>query len=75
MAATLPDNIFICNFVNEKILISIKISLSIVCKGPIDNKSSLIQVMAWRRTGDKPSPERVTVQLSDAYMRHQASMS
>ena len=29
-----------------------------VCsKGPIDNNSTLVQVMAWHRTGDKPFPE------------------
>ena len=26
-------------------------------EGPIENKSALIQVMAWQRTGDKSSPE------------------
>ena len=24
---------------------------------PIDNKSSLVQVVAWHQTGDKPLPE------------------
>ena len=33
-----------------------KISLNFVPMGPIDNKSSLVRVMAWRQTGDKPLP-------------------
>ena len=27
---------------------------------PIHNKPALVEVMAWRRTGDKPSPEPIT---------------
>ena len=41
-----------------------------VPKGPIDNKSVLVQVMAWRRRGDKPLPEPMLAQFPDAYMRH-----
>ena len=41
-----------------------------VPKGLIDNKAALIQVMAWRRTGDKPLPELMLIQFLDAYMRH-----
>ena len=32
-----------------------QISLKFVSKGPIDNKTALDEVMAWRRIGDKPS--------------------
>ena len=42
---------------NEKFYILIKISLKFVPKVPIDNKSAMVQVMACRRTGDKPLPE------------------
>ena len=28
--------------------------------------------MAWHRIGDKPLPELMTAQLTDAYMRHLA---
>ena len=45
------DNIFKCIFMNEKFCILIRISLKFVPKGLIDNKSALVQVMAWRRTG------------------------
>ena len=41
----------------------------------IDNMLSLVQIMAWRRIGDKPLSEPVTVYFTDAYMRPLASMS
>ena len=37
---------------------------------PIDNKATLVQVMAWCRTGDKPLPEAMLIQFIDTYMRH-----
>ena len=41
-------------FLNENIWISIKISLKFVPMGPINNIPALVQIMAWRRPGDKP---------------------
>ena len=35
---------------------------------PIDQNSALFQVMAWRWTGDKPLPETMMTQFTDAYM-------
>ena len=75
MAAILADDIFKCIFVNENFRISIKISRKFVPEGPIDNKSALVRVMAWRRTGDKPLPEPMLTQFTDAYMRHKGEMS
>ena len=37
--------------------ILIEISVKFVLKGVIDNKSSMVEAMAWRRIGDKPLPE------------------
>ena len=54
MAAILADNIFKSIFTNENVRISIQISLKFVPKGAIDNKSALVQVMAWCRAGDQP---------------------
>ena len=48
---------------------------SFVSKGPIGNTSVLVQVMAWRRTGDKPLSEPMMTQFTDAYMRHQGKIS
>ena len=50
--------------------ISIRISLKFVPKGLIDKMFALIQVMAWRLTGDKPLPEPMMTQFTDAYMVH-----
>ena len=50
-------------FVNENIRISIKISLKFVPKGPINNNPALVQIMAWRRPGDKPLSEAMMVSL------------
>ena len=47
-----------------------KISLTLIPKGPIDKKSALFQVMAWRRTHGKPLTESVLTQFTDPYMRH-----
>ena len=63
-------------FLNENVRISIKISLKFVPKGPINNNPALVQIMAWRWSGDKPLCEPMTVSyFTDAYMRHSASMS
>ena len=55
---------------NEKFCILIRISLKFVYKGPIDNDSALVQVIALWRTGDKPLPESMLTQFTDAYMPH-----
>ena len=57
------DDIFKCIFLNEKVWILIKISLKFVPKGPINNIPALVQIMAWRRSGDKPLSEPVMVSL------------
>ena len=49
---------------NERFCISIPISLNFVPKGPIENKFALVQVMAWRRTGDKPLVEQMLTPIS-----------
>ena len=51
MDTILAAKIFKCIFVNENIRISIRISLKYVPKDLIDNKLTLVKVMAWRRTG------------------------
>ena len=51
------DDIFKLIFFNENVWISIKISLKFVPKGPINNIPALVQIMAWRRSGDKPLSE------------------
>ena len=48
---------------NENAWIPITISLKFVPKGPIDNIPALVQIMAWRRSGDKPLSESLMVSL------------
>ena len=55
------DNTFKRIFVNENARIAIKISLRFVAKGPINNIPALVQIMAWRRPGDKPLSEPMLV--------------
>ena len=48
--------------------------MKFVPKVPIDNNPALIQIMAWRRIGNKPLCEPMLT-LIDAYMRHLGEMS
>ena len=52
------DYFFNCIFLNENVWVSIKISLKCVPESTVYKKSSLVQVMTWRRTGAKPFPEQ-----------------
>ena len=54
MAANVADDIFKRIILNENKRIPIPVSLKFVPQSPIDNKSALVQVIAFRRTGDKP---------------------
>ena len=57
------DDTFKRIFLNENDIISIKISLKFVPEGPINNIPALVQIMAWRRPGDKPLSEAMMVSL------------
>ena len=57
-----PD-IFRWVFLNENVWIWIKISSQFVPRGPINNIPALIQIMAWRRPGDKPFSEPMVLSL------------
>ena len=54
---------FQVHILNEHGWISIKISLKFVPKGRINNIPALVQIMAWRRPGDKPLSEPMMVTL------------
>ena len=58
-----PDDIFKCIFLNGYVLISIKIVLKFLPKGPVDNIRALVQIMDRHRPGDKPLPEAMVVKL------------
>ena len=63
------DDLFRCIFVNEKVCILIKISLKFVPMGPVNNNPALVQIMAWRRLGDKPLSEPKLTQFTDTHTR------
>ena len=70
MAAILADDTLKCIFLKGNDRIPIQFSLKFVLKGPIDNNPALVQIMAWRRTGDKPLSEPMLTRFTDGYMRH-----
>ena len=57
------DDVLKCIFLSENVWISLKISLKFVPKGPINNIPPLVQIMAWRRQGDKPLSEPMMASL------------
>ena len=58
-----PDD----TFLNGNVWIWIKISLKFVPKGLINYITSLVQIMAWHRSGDKPLSEPIMVSLMTQY--------
>ena len=58
-----PVDIFKCILMNENKIISIQISLKFVPKVPINNIPVFVQIMTWRRPGDKPLSEPMVVRL------------
>ena len=58
-----PDDIFKWILLNENVWITIKISLKFVPKGLMNNIPALVQIMTWRRPGDKPLSEPVMFNL------------
>ena len=55
------DDALKCIFLYENVWISRKIPLKFVPKRPINNIPALVQIMAWRRPGDKPLSEPMLV--------------
>ena len=56
-----PDDTFERIFLNKNVRVSIRISLKFVLKGLIDNIPALVQIMAGRRSGDKPLSEPMMI--------------
>ena len=54
---------FACIIVNEEVSIAVKIvsTGTFVPLGPIKNRPSLVQVMVWCRTGDKPIHQAIMI--------------
>ena len=47
----------------KRIFLNGNVTLKFVPKGPINNNPALVQMMAWRRSGDKPLSESMMVSL------------
>ena len=62
----LADEFFQCIYLTA--WISMKISMKFVPKSLIDNMPASVQIMAWRRTGDKPLSDPMMTQFTDAYI-------
>ena len=58
-----PDDIFRWIFLNENVWISLKFSLKFLPRFRINNIPPLVQIMAWRRLGDKPLSGPMMVSL------------
>ena len=57
------DDTFKCFFLNENVLILIKISLEFISEGPINNIPALVQIRTWHWPGHKPLSELMIVRL------------
>ena len=57
------DDIFKCMFLNGNVWISLKISRKFVPMFRINNIPAFVQIMAWRRPGDKPLSEPMMFSL------------
>ena len=55
------DNIVKFNLMDTNVCILFQISLKCVHRDPINNKSALFQIMAWRWTGNKPQSDLAIV--------------
>ena len=66
------DDVFKCIFLNENFQIVNNMSLKCVPQGLIDN-ISLVLVLGWCQSGNKPLYEPMMALITDAYMCHPAS--
>ena len=57
------DEVFKCIFLNENVWTSHNISLNFAPKFRINNILALVQIIAWRRSGDKPLSEPMMISL------------
>ena len=69
MADIFVNDIFKRISLNGSVRILIGISLNSLPSGGVDSKSTLIQIMAWRRICNKPLSEAI-IYFSEIYMRH-----
>ena len=71
----LEAKIFKCILLSEKVRNTMKILLTFVFMGLIDNKLSIIQIIAWQRSGNKPLSEPMMTFFNDAHKFHSGSIA
>ena len=57
------DDVFKCIFLMEMYEFCLKFHWSLFLRLPINNIPALVQIMAWRRSGDKPLSEPIMLSL------------
>ena len=72
--AAIFETTFSVIFLSENCCTLIEISLKFVSHGPINNVLVLAQMMAWRRSDNKPLSEPIMAKFNYAYMRQSASV-
>ena len=68
--AAISQTTFSNAFLQWKKSIPIEIQLKFAPKGVINSIAALVQIMAWCRSGGKPSFEQMMTQFTDVYTRH-----
>ena len=63
-------DIFKCIFMNKNFVFRFKSHWNLFLRAQFNNKSVLLQVMAWCRIGDKPLSQPMITQFIGAYMQH-----
>ena len=61
-------------FLNKKVRILTIFAMKFVPNGLIYNKPEFVQIMAWRRSGDKALSESMMAYFTDAFVRPSAAM-
>ena len=67
--------IFKCIFLNENYCAHIAIAPNFFSGSLINNESVTVQVMAWRRTSEKPSAQTILIMFYDTIWYHCPTMS
>ena len=70
MVNNFQEKNFKCILLDENDCIVIQVSLSFVLKIPIDDKSALAKLVAWRWAGTKPLSGQKMAKIYDIIWRH-----
>ena len=75
LLGTMAENYGLWNAISSTKIVNFYMFFIEVCyKSVIDEKSSLVETMAWYRKSDTPLLKAMLTQFSDVYMQHQEKM-